>query len=271
MKRILCFIFSMALCVALTACNQAVDIDDNRENPPLPSLSAAPGPAVNKPAETDDPADTFDDATRNAYFTALENLIQNHILPDGMDGGEQLGDMSENKFAVYDVDNDKKEELILLYSSTISAGMSGYIFAYDHETGALQTELQEFPALTFYNNGIVKALWSHNQGRAGDFWPYNLYQYNPDLDRYVLVGMVDAWDKSYRRTDDQNNPFPSDIDKSGTGFVYYLMEDGQYDNTQPVDASKYNAWVNAYIGDTLEMQIQYMDLTEENISQMRNR
>ena len=40
-----------------------------------------------------------------------------------------------------------------------------------------------------------------------------------------------------------------DIDKSGTGFVYYIMEDGQYDNTHPVDASEYNEWINTYDGD----------------------
>ncbi len=163
----------MALCVALAACNnnQAVNIEDNNKNSPLPASPTAPATVTGTPAEPNKPADNRDDMY-HAYFTALENLLKNHILPDGIDAGEQLGDMSENKFAVYDVDNDGKEELIVLYSTTITAGMGGYIFAYDSEAGALQTELHEFPSLTFYNNGIVKALWSHNQGRAGDFWPY---------------------------------------------------------------------------------------------------
>ena len=271
MKKILSLIFSIALCVTLAACNnnQAVNIDDNSVNSPLPSSPTSPPKVTDIPAEPDKPVDNLDDMY-NAYFTALENLIQNHILPDGTDSGELLGDISENKFAIYDVDNDGKEELIILYSTTISAGMAGYVFAYDSEAGALKTELHEFPALTFYNNGIAKALWSHNQGRAGDFWPYSLYQYNPDSDSYVLVGMVDAWDKNYPGADNENNPFPSDIDKSGTGFVYYIMQDGQYDNTHPVDASEYNEWVNAHIGDASEIQIQYMDLTEEKISQIRN-
>ncbi len=271
MKRILSLILSAVLCVALAACNnnQAVNIEGNDENPPSPPSPTAPAAGTGTPAEPDESAGALDELY-HAYFAALENLIQNHMLPDGADGGEQLGDMSENKFAVHDVDNDGKDELILLYSTTITAGMAGYVFAYDREAGTLQTQLQEYPALTFYDNGIVKALWSHNQGHAGDdFWPYSLYQYNPDSDRYALIGMVDAWDKNYAETDDQSNPFPSDIDKSGTGFVYYIMEDGQYDNTHPVDASEYNAWVNVHIGDASEIPIQYMDLTEENILRIK--
>ncbi len=184
----------MTLCVTLAACNnnQTVKIDDNSADLSPPASPTASATVTDTPAEPDNPADNLDDMY-NAYFTALENLIQNHILPGGIDGGEQSGDMSENKFAVYDVDNDGKEELIILYTTTITAGMAGYIFAYDNETGVLQTKLHEFPSLTFYDNGIIKA----------------------------------------------------------------------------VDASEYNEWINAHIGDASEIQIQYMDLMEENISQIR--
>lgn len=48
------------------------------------------------------------------------------------------------------------------------------------------------------------------------------------------------------------------------------MKDGQYDTTHPVDVSAYNAWINAYIGNASEIQIQYMDMTEEHISQIWN-
>ncbi|HBT65303.1 MAG TPA: hypothetical protein DEB10_11665 [Ruminococcaceae bacterium] len=273
MKKVLNIILSMVLCVTLAACNNnpTANTKDTNENSLLTASPGAPAAASDTLSKSDNPVNNPDDMY-HAYFTALENLIKNHIIPDGTDVEEQLGDMSENMFAVHDVDNDGKEELILLYSTTITAGMAGYVFAYDSKAGVLQTQLYEYPALAFYNNGIVKALWSHNQGRAGDhFWPYNLYQYVPESDKYVLVGMVDAWDKNYAETDDQNNPFPGDIDKSGTGIVYYIMEDGQDDDTHPVDASEYNEWVGAHIGDALEIQIQYLDLTEENLSRIKNR
>ena len=272
MKKILSLIFFIALCVTLAACNnnQAVNIDDNNKNASLPASPTARETATGTSAEPDKPADDLDDMY-SAYAAALENLIQNHIFPDGavaeLSGS---GDMAQNQFALYDVDNDGKEELLLMFTNTYMASKAGYVFAYDAETKKLKTELCEFPMLTFYDNGTIKAVWSHNQGLGGDFWPYNLYQYAPDSDSYVLVGRVDAWDKNLTETDNQKNPFPSDIDKSGTGFVYYIMEDGQYDNTHPVDASEYNAWVNGYIGNASEINIQYKDLTKENISQIRN-
>jgi hypothetical protein len=272
MKKILSLIFLMALCVTLAACsnNQAVNIGDNSERPPLPASPTVPATVTDTQEEPNKPADNLGDMY-SAYTAALENLIQNRILPDGTEAAELSGDMAQNKFALYDVDSDGKEELLLMYTNTYMAGQAGYVFAYDAATKKLHTELSEFPMLTFYDNGTIKAGWSHNQGRAGDyFWPYSLYQYEPETDSYVLVGMVDAWDKNYPGADNQENPFPSDIDKSGTGFVYYIMKDGQYDTTHPVDASEYNAWFNTYIGNASELQIRYMDLTKENISPIRN-
>lgn len=275
MKKILVLTFSAALCLIITSCSSdgAVSAGDNHENSSSSASETVPGTA-DTPAHT--ATDTSAEADKsenlhdmyNAYADALENLLQNQILPDGTNAE---GDMAQDKFALYDVDNDGKKELLFMNTNTYMAAQAGYVFAYDAETKKLQTELSEFPFLTFYDNGIIQAGWSHNQGRAGDnFWPYSLYQYVPETDSYVLVGMVDAWDKSYAETDEQNNPFPSDIDKSGTGVVYYIMEDGQYDTTHPVDASEYNAWIDAYLGTASEVQIQYMDMTEENISQIRN-
>lgn len=273
MAKIWSIIFPIALCVVLAACsnNQAVNTENSNESSPSPASSTASSTTTDTPEKPDKPAENLDDMYR-AYTTALQNLIQNYIFPDGSDAEpSDSGDMAQNKFALYDVDNDGKEELLLMYTDTSVAGQVGYVVAYDSETKELKTELDVFPVLTFYDNGIIKAGWSHNQGLGGDFWPYSLYQYASDSDRYMLVGMVDAWDKNYAETDTQNNSFPNDIDKSGTGFVYYIMKDGQYDDTHPVDASEYNEWINAYIGNASEIQISYMDLTEENISQIKNK
>lgn len=80
----------------------------------------------------------------------------------------------------------------------------------------LRLVLSEFPALTFYENGTVTADWSHNQGRAGRFWPYTLYQYSPDSGVYEETGSVDAWDLECAGGDERlAAAFPDEADAGG--------------------------------------------------------
>ncbi len=204
-----------------------------------------------------------------AFAAALSKLTKYHVLPGGIDCGfNPSACMEQNKFAIFDVDNDGKEELIILYrTAECAAGMTGGVFAYDAGSSELRPELLEFPALTFYDNGIIKALWSHNQGRGGNFWPYNLYKYDGDSDTYELVGMVDAWDKSLE-AGIEGDPFPDNIDESGTGFVYYIhsvAQDEGFKDVDPVDASVYKEWLNVHLGDATEIKVKYLDLSEQNI------
>ena len=80
----------------------------------------------------------------------------------------------------------------------------------------LRLVLSEFPALTFYENGTVTADWSHNQGRAGRFWPYTLYQYSLDSGVYEETGSVDAWDLECAGGDERlAAAFPDEADADG--------------------------------------------------------
>lgn len=235
--------------------------------------AALPSPVQPEPSaassQTPAPAVPLQEA-REAYYTALQNLLNRHVLPDGTDCGyDSVSNMAENKFALYDIDQDGTEELIVMYTTTYMAGQVQAVYEYDGAAKELSAELVEFPMLTFYDNGVVKAGWSHNQGLAGEFWPYTLYQYDASSDRYVNVGMVDAWDKNLSQTDAQGNPFPDEIDVSGTGFVYYIMTNGEYETVDPVDASSYNEWFDSYQKGAAEVEIPYQDLTEEQIASIR--
>ena len=133
----------------------------------------------------------------------------------------------------------------------------------------IATELLESTDLTFYDNGIVLSKWSHNQGLAGDFWPYNVLQYDASIDCYRPYGAVDAWDKSVRDTNEEGQPFPTDIDKSGVGIVYYIREGGESEFGAPVDQADYLAWLESVISGAKELQIPYADLTAENVAMLR--
>lgn len=155
---------------------------------------------------------------REAYILTLENLYTNRIWPDGTEV-DLMGDMSENVFAVYDVDGDGEDELIIKYTSSSMAGMIEAVYGYDSETGVLYQELREFPALTFYDNGFIRADASHNQSDDPAAWPYTMYQYKKDTNTY---------------------------EEAGSGVAN-------------------NGSIESYVGNGREVELPYMNLTEENI------
>ena len=147
----------------------------------------------------------------------------------------------------------------------------------------LRLVLSEFPALTFYENGTVTADWSHNQGRAGRFWPYTLYQYSPDSGVYEETGSVDAWDLECAGGDERlAAAFPGEADADGDGLVYYILTgewyrndrtpsgglDGRLWDTDPVDGADLEDWLNAYTGGAEPLKIPYRHLEEVSISDL---
>lgn len=209
---------------------------------------------------------------RAAFSDALDTLLNQHIFPDGGVYEPFDGDLSTDSFAVQDVDGDGQQELLLSCSNTYTAGMSAYILSYE-EGGALRTQLLEFPSLTFYDNGLIQVYAHHNQGMAGDsFWPYSLYHYDPQTDRYEMTATVDAWNRSLGETNPlQNNiPYPVQADVSNTGMVYYIMSPGELDYSNPVDQSDYQTWLDSQLGGGQEQSIAWQNFTAANIQVLRS-
>lgn len=98
------------------------------------------------------------------------------------------------RFAIYDIDGDGYEELLLCFEGGSTASAVEYIWGY--ENGSTHIELCEFPKMRYYSNGVIEADWSHNQNLAGDFQPVSVYIYNSEADEYQMLGAVDAWDKT---------------------------------------------------------------------------
>lgn len=133
---------------------------------------------------------------RHYYGGILSQIIAAWQFPDGEMDTSALeigyGEMRDNHFAVTDIDGDGREELIVSYLNASMAGMKEMIYDYDPVLGELKRELTEFPALTYYDNGIIKAEASHNHTCGIDFWPFGLYRYAPESDTYVRIGYVSA-------------------------------------------------------------------------------
>jgi len=264
MKKIAILLCTLMLCLALAACGSNA-APEAPEAQPADTSAPAQAPAE-APVQADDST-----AMNAAYGAALTTLMKDHTLPDGTDlGFEPSLNMADNQFALRDVDGDGREELIVMYSTTASAGMAGCVFAYDGEGTPLRTQVLEFPMLTFYDNGVMTAGWSHNQGPSVEFWPYNLYTYDEANDSYAFAGCAFAWEKAFAPTYymvDAEQPFPDDADKSGTGVVYYISDVcRQLDDTVPQDHTAYAEWLASYIGSASELSLEWYGLTEENIA-----
>ncbi|MBR7037882.1 MAG: hypothetical protein IKI21_01350 [Oscillospiraceae bacterium] len=228
-----------------------------------PSLSADDTAAPAVPTEAATHAQSGDltepPIPRATYYRkALDALYDEGIFPGGNEA-EQGQPIEDNTFAVFDVDGDGAEELLISYTSASMAGMVFYIYDVRRD-GSFYAELSGFPAMTFYTNGTVTEGVSHNQGYAGDFWPYTLYTYDPARDAYTVSASVDAMDRKYMAEMGVEDEFPEEADTSGSGFVYFI------DGDIPVDVTEYERWYGDWRGDAAEKEIPWQDLTKANIA-----
>ena len=216
-----------------------------------------------------------DPETRAAYVRVLENLLNNSILPDNSDGTGIFSDMADNTFAVADVDGDGRGELVLLTRPNIYAGYRGYILEYYNNTLVIQHS--GFPSFTFYSNGAFTEDDSHAQGSwTSQFWPHDIYRYLSGSDSYELAGHVDAWEKVMSDINPESlPPFPTERDASGSGILYYITPAEDMGPTftgyskDAVDQSVYLAWLEPILGDARPLELEYLPLTEENISRLK--
>ena len=215
-----------------------------------------------------------DNKSEAIYINAIKDLYYNYKLPDGSELEDpkyvEGYDMSENRFAIYDIDSDGKEELLIALTHYPMAAMRTIIYDYNPNTNKFRDQLTEFNWMNFYDNGILEAMWSHNQGAAGDaLWPYTMYSYNKDIDSYEVIAQVDAWDKSFSEigyTIEAYSKFPDEIDIDSDGILYYVIPEGNYELAELLDLKEYNEWRSQYItAENIKFEVPYMNFTEDNI------
>lgn len=202
------------------------------------------------------------DEHRLAYRQLLEYFVENHGLPDEdvqwMDG---FGDIENNEFAIADVDGDGQEELLLRFSTAPMAGMCEWVFGYDGEK--IIRKLAVFPNTTYYTGGLVEAGWSHNQGLAGEFWPYTLLGFNPSAMVYEVIANVDAWDSAIHPKDFAGNDFPKELDTDGSGILFLVT---QGEETETMTKSAYERWHDSLFGSAAPIALDYQAMTPEGIA-----
>ena len=217
-------------------------------------------------------------ATGAAYLSHIEDAVYRDLITEMLDTGEFPasdgtpfhGNAYDNSYSIADVDNDGKEELLINFSNAFSmAGMVCYVYDYDRVTEEVYIEHAGFPAMTFYDSGYLKAEASHNHGRSSldDFWPYDLYVYNAETDKYELVALMDAWQQRISEDVEPDPDFPVEKDLDGDGVVYYDMAENYYAPVMIMDNAEYEKWCEQYNkANTKEIQW-YPIITEEEYNE----
>lgn len=220
------------------------------------------------PPQDNQQEQTDESALLTKYQEAMQKMLDEKVFPNGDPMYTNEGDdetvWGDNQFAVTDIDGDGESELLINFSNAPMVGEQFFVFRYDPDSDSFEEELSEFPAVTFYDNGYVTVQASHNQGLAGDFWPYAIYRYNAEQDVYEQNYYIDAWDKKYFSENADGEPFPDDVDTSSTGILYYIYTDWTK-AVDPADQTAYDQVVADTYGTAVEVKVNYQDITQENI------
>ena len=205
-----------------------------------------------------------------AYADVLKKLLKTGNLPGGLDLNSLIVEdslpITESEYAIYDVNGDGKDELVIDFLSTYSNSMFERIYAFDDERGKPEEIFFSRPLTDFYTNGFIRSDVMYNDSVAGQFWPYELFEYDPNTRRYERNAFIDAWDGNMFPTDSEGNAFPADLDKDGDKMLYYIYLDSDEENSPYiVEKAELEDWFNRETYSAKLLDVRWNKLTEENI------
>ena len=229
------------------------------------------GEPAGEPAETEEPEvpdfTEYNALAKESYLFCVEEFKQTKTLPNGREidvFGYGYDDWT-NRYAIYDIDRDGKDELILRIADTDMASTGEFIYAYDEEGDALIEELWASPICNYYNDGLtITSYWSHGSGWAPDgFWPFNAFVYDPETDVYEFIGFADACSLDLMTELEVQDQFPAEADEDGNGIVYTLSDESKGGSAGDVDDSVYLEWVAPIFGDGSKVDLPWVEIELE--------
>jgi len=213
--------------------------------------------------------DEFPGVTFRWHYGKLEAVTEKETVT--LYGGMPI-------WSVYfcDLTGDGKPELLVRFESGTTASLLEYVCGFDEASGKVTVEFAGTPGLEYYDNGCLKEMVSHNQGLAGEFWPYSFAKYDPKKGKYEMKGSVDAWSSKEYPTNpfDNNKPFPKAVDAAGDGFVFFISDEsfkGAKGPDTPVDTPVYEAWVKGYIGGAEPVKMDWVPATADGIKALETK
>lgn len=200
------FIAVLVVCIIILACinekfkNYNAEIENSRDvkqqstevmsNAAIESDSKSDNAALQTETISEYQKD-YSSLRKEAYIEALNNIHDYAMLPDESTFYCDNGEMERNEFAIMDINNDGKDELLFRSTKTFIANMAVYVFGYDENAESIYQMSKFYVTAKIYDNNYVKDLYSHPLNEM-DFWPYRLYRYDEINHIYVEVGVVET-------------------------------------------------------------------------------
>ncbi len=199
-----------------------------------------------------------EDLRLQAYYDAMETIYNTRECPDGFVFENFSQEESiNNDYAIYDVDTDGVDELVVRCNVGSLAGQCVRVYEYYPSVDEWTCELDCHPDVHFYDNGTVMVNSIRNQSR-GVMCPYYIYRYNVAEDYYPGAYFVWSMDLMYSEEE-----YPYEIDYLNAGSVYYVLyyaRDISHSNGDAMCISKtdYEVFCNEQFGNSIEVDVGFM-------------
>ena len=187
------------------------------------------------------------------YYDAITRLENTGFLPDdsycyvsnGKDFHTQKQSAYPNQFAVYDLDGDGIKELCIKIGGTCTRDNAQYVYRYSQEK-SFELIFSYYDGCDFYEDGLILARVSHAQFMyEDDFWPYEIFRFNADQDKYESIANVEQIDL---KANPDYLDFPHEYDKDDDQKVYIV---NFYGKKYYYDEDAYDDWKKELLGSKL--------------------
>ena len=200
------------------------------------------------------------------YKTILTRLHNEHILGDKEVKLAESSDIENNQYAIYDVDKDGQDELIVLFTTADNEYVQGKIYGYDSKNGEVVEKMSCYPSVHVYDNGIICDDVTVALNRSADrLWPYGVWKYDSTQKKYINQGYVSEIFADDSETESEElDQFPTDKDKDNDKILYVIKKDNS--DMTFLDKDEYEKWHDGFLKDAKEVKINYKNLTLKNIN-----
>ena len=208
-------------------------------------------------ASTEEPEQSG--GSRAGYAAFLQQVHDNpsEYVEDSMG-------IEEDQFAIADIDQDGKEELVIRFTNT-HYGLNMYTGIWElNDAGTVEPQQNVNESCDFYRNGMMVEYASHNHTYGFTVWPSEIYQFDAATGQYQPFASISSADAEM---DTEGIQYSAEKDTDGDGILYFFVMEGQAEI--PLTEVEYRNYCDQYIPESEKIELDWKNLSQANIDVLR--